>query len=181
MNKQEWININKNTVKLFEEKCKKIDILKSQLSTINDQIDQIERMKDKLDKTRELFEDYHLIWCGAAKCSECLIDDCALKELGMLLYGYESQPASVDITGSNPLRYFLIIGSYIKYPMGCCTSETIEDVHEEEPDARFYEIPKEEFNVFEESNYNKNINWYYIAKTYEELNARWIPGRKTNE
>ena len=62
--------------------------LKSQLQTANEQI---ERIREKLDKARELFEDYHLVWCGVAECGECIIDDCALRELGLLLYEYESE------------------------------------------------------------------------------------------
>lgn len=61
--------------------------LKSQLQAANEQIGW---MREKLDKARELFEDYHLIWCASAECGECTIDDCALRELGLLLYGYEA-------------------------------------------------------------------------------------------
>lgn len=62
--------------------------LKFQLSAANEQIG---RLREKLDKARELFEDYHLAWCSSAECGECTIDDCALRELGLLLYGYESE------------------------------------------------------------------------------------------
>jgi len=52
---------------------------------------QLELQQRKFNKARELFEDYHLVWCGVAECGECIIDDCALRELGLLLYGYETK------------------------------------------------------------------------------------------
>lgn len=59
-------------------------------------------------------------------------------------------------------RYFLIIGSHINYPMGCCTLQGIKDVHEEEPDAKFYEITKEEYENFDNQEYSKDTDWLLI-------------------
>jgi len=147
--------------------------LESQLQAANEQIG---RIRERLETIREFTPssalDEHLPDGDKVKCYEMGYED-ALGDICVLVTEILSQPqpAPADNIGSHPLRYFLIIGSYIKYPMGCCTSEVIENVHSEEPDARFYEIPKEEFNVFRESNYDKNTDWYCISKTYEELTA----------
>ena len=52
-----------------------------------------EVLKQFKEKAYEYFTNYHLSWCGAADCGECLIDDCALRELGLLIYGYEQNQA----------------------------------------------------------------------------------------
>lgn len=66
-------------------------------------------------------------------------------------------------------RYFLIIGSHINYLMGCCTLQGIKDVHEEEPDAKFYEITKKEYENFDNQEYSKDTDWLSLSKSYDEI------------
>jgi len=66
-------------------------------------------------------------------------------------------------------RYFLIIGNYINYPMGCCTLQGIKDIHEEEPNAKFCEVTKEEYENFDEQEYAEDIDWLSISKSYDEI------------
>lgn len=68
-----------------------------------------------------------------------------------------------------PERYFLIISNYINYPMGCCSTCGIEGVHDEEPDAKFYEITKEELEKFGEEKYPKDKDWLAESKFYDEI------------
>ncbi len=70
-------------------------------------------------------------------------------------------------------RYFLIVGSRIKRPMGCCTSSSLADAHSEEPDARFYEISKEEFDRFEDMDYSADVrDWIAESKPYSALGVK---------
>jgi hypothetical protein len=71
-------------------------------------------------------------------------------------------------------RYFLIIGVGINHPMGACTSYGLHDVHEEEPDAKFYEISEEEFDRFGETMGDSvytglKKNWVAESKFYTEV------------
>lgn len=68
----------------------------------------------------------------------------------------------------NEVKYYLIIGGYINEPMGCCTSLGIKDVHHEEPDAKFYEISKEEFEQFDKNIYTHDRDWLSISKSFNE-------------
>lgn len=52
--------------------------------------------------------------------------------------------------------------------MGCCTLQGIKDVHEEEPDAKFYEI-KKEYENFDNQEYSKDTDWLSLSKSYDEI------------
>ncbi len=53
--------------------------------------------------------------------------------------------------------------------MGCCTLQGIKDVHEEEPDAKFYEIIKKEYENFDNQEYSKDTDWLSLSKSYDEI------------
>jgi hypothetical protein len=62
--------------------------VKTLLTYINKLEQELKLEYDFRDKAKEFFEDYHIYNCGVNDCNECQIDDCALRDLGMLLLGY---------------------------------------------------------------------------------------------
>lgn len=48
--------------------------------------------------------------------------------------------------------------------MDCCTLQGIKDVHEEEPNAKFYEVTKEEYKNFDEQEIHRGYRLAFHIK-----------------
>lgn len=98
-----------------------------------EQWEEIKQLRGQVAAMREVFEEYHINWCGSAYCNEdCQVKDCALRKLGMLCLSADAgdyhNPADIEVL---KLAKQVLHRAYSHIWVHDCNNEQLDDEFKE--------------------------------------------------